>query len=192
MTPFEAFREYLALKSHFCTKTYDYFKYNGKMKSATPSSYDGRRDKLFFMKLAKHKDPKGFLVSNFVHSDRSWIGDLAYNEEAQNNYMNWQKRIQSLSYTFSSELSKLNDEFDSNFIIKETHPYILVLYLRKEISIETLVILTDLARCISYWNKNMQGDPVWDEVSLKIQKYKPFMQYEKNKFKSIVVDKFAS
>jgi hypothetical protein len=163
------------------------------MKTATPSSYEGRRDKLFFMKLAKHKDPTGFLISNFLHFDNTWIGDLAYNEEAQNNYIKWQKRIQSLSYTFSSELSKLNEDFDSNFIIQEgSHPYVLILFLRKEISLETLVILTDLARCISYWNKNMKGDPVWDEILLKIQKYKPFIQYEKNKFKSIVIDKFGS
>lgn len=191
MTPYEAYREYLALKSHFSNKSYDYFKYNGKIKNATVDSYEKRRDKLFFMKLAKHKDPVNFLVANFVENDRSWIGNIAYNEEAEKRYFNWLKKNQSLTYIFTNELSNLDENFDSNFLIEENnHPKVLKLYLSGEISIETLVILTDLVRCISYWNKNMSDDPIWNDVFLKIKKYKPFIKYDKEKMKKIIIDKF--
>lgn len=192
MTPYEAFKEYIALRSHFTSKSYDYFRYNGKIKSASANSFDARKDKLFFMKLAKHNDPKGFLVSNFVENDRAWIGSLAYNEQAQSTYKNWLKRVQSLTYNFTSDLSKLKEDFDSNFKIEEdSHPYVMKLYLRKDITLETLTILVDVVRCFSYWNKNMEFDPVWQDIALKIRKYRPFLQYDKDKIKEIILDKFG-
>jgi len=192
MTPFEAYREYVALKNHFTSKSYDYIKYSGKTKSATPDSYEQRKDKVFFMKLAKHKDVKGFLIANLITTDRAWIGNLAYNEQAQSVYTEWVKRIQSLTYNVSGELSTLLDKFDDNFLMEEnSHPYVIKLFLRKEISLETLVILADLARCLSYWNKHMQHDPVWQDISLKIKKYKPFIQYDREKIKQMVLDKFS-
>lgn len=192
MTPYEAFKEYIALKSHFTTKSYDYNKFSGKIKSATVSAYEQRKDKVFFMKLAKHKDVKGFLISNFIEDDKFWVGNLAYNEYAQSVYLNWLKRIQSLSYLFSSELSKLHEQFDDNFIINDNeHPYVIKLFLRKEISLETLVILVDLVRCLSYWNKGMAYDPVWQDISMKVKKYKSFLSYDKEKYKNVIVDKFS-
>jgi hypothetical protein len=192
MSPFESFREYIALKSHFTTKSYDYFRYNGKTKSASTKAYEARKDKLFFMKLAKHSDPKGFLVSNFIDGDNKWIGNLAYNEQAQTIYTNWIKRTQSLTYNFQSELSKLKDNFDENILIEDnSHPHLIKLLLRKEISIETLIMLVDVARCFTYWNKHLENDPVWEEVSFKIKKYRPFIQYDKQKIKDNILDKFS-
>ena len=63
MSAFECYKEYVALKNHFTKPSYDYFKYNGKAK-LNPSSFDGRKDKLFFQKLAKHPDVHNFLVAN--------------------------------------------------------------------------------------------------------------------------------
>lgn len=191
MTPFEAYREYVALKSHFISKDYDYIKFNGKIKTVTIDSYHSRKDKVFFMRLAKHKDVKGFLISNLIEAN-PWIGDLAYNETAEKNYLNWQKRLQSLSYIFSNDLDKLKEEFDLNFIVESnSHPYILKLFLRKEITFETLVILVNLVKCYSHWNKYMKNDPVWKEIGLKIKKYNKFLTYDREKIRQIVLDKFS-
>ena len=46
MTEFEAYCQFLALKLHFTTDHYDYFKYNGKH-NATPASFEKRTDKRF-------------------------------------------------------------------------------------------------------------------------------------------------
>lgn len=191
MTPYEAYREYVALKSHFTTKSYDYFRFYGKVKNATPSSYESRRDKLFFMKLAKHKDPTHFLVANLVECDK-WIGDLAYNEQAQKTYQDWVKRTQSLTYNLSNDLSKLKEKFDDNILVEEhSHPYLLQLYLQKEISLETLSILVDLSGCFKYWDRILSGDPVWKTIGNRIVKYIPFLKYDKQRVKQIVLDNFA-
>lgn len=193
MNAFDVFKDYVALKQHFTSKSYDYFKYHGKTRSSTPQSYNQRKDKIFFMKLAKHQDPKNFLVANFVESDNAWIGDLAYNEHAQENYTRWTKRIQSLSYVFKEDIKKLKEDFDSNFIVKDgQHPHALRLYLSKQITIETLVILIDVVRCFSHWQKQMQDDIVWKDLSHKLVKYKPFLAYDRAKMKNILLDHFKS
>jgi hypothetical protein len=191
MNAFDVFKDYIALKQHFTSKSYDYFKYHGKTRSSTAASYNQRKDKIFFMKLAKHQDPKHFLVANFVESDNAWIGDLAYNELAQENYVRWSKRIQSLTYFFKEEIKKLNADFDSNFIVKDgQHPYVLRLFLSKQISTETLVILIDIVRCFSHWQKQMQDDFVWKDLSHKLVKYKPFLNYDRAKMKEILLAQF--
>lgn len=187
---FDVFKDYIALKNHFTTKSYDYFKYQGKSKSITVDKYNQRKDKVFFMKLAKHKDYRNFLVANFIEG-KSWIGDLAYNEQAQTTYTSWLKRTQSLTYIFTNEIEHLDDDFDKNFVVTDNqHPYALKLYLQKKISIETLVILIDIVRCFSHWQKNLEHDIVWKDESLKLVKYKPFIHYEKSKLKKILLDRF--
>jgi len=47
VTPYQVYTEYLALKSHFTNKNYDYFKYNKKVR-ATLTSFNRRKDKYFF------------------------------------------------------------------------------------------------------------------------------------------------
>lgn len=189
-TAYDVFKDYIALKNHFTTKSYDYFKYQGKSRSITPEKYNQRKDKVFFMKLAKHRDPKNFLVANFIEGD-TWIGSLAYNEQAQNTYTEWLKRTQSLTYIFKNEIEKLNDDCNSNFIVEDNqHPLALKLYLRKEISIETLVILIDVVRCFSHWQKQLGDDVVWKDLSHKLVKYKPFLQYDRANCKKILLDHF--
>jgi hypothetical protein len=193
MSAFECYQEYLALKNHFTQPSYDYFKYNGKTKNVSYDSFEKRNDKLFFQKLAKHTDPRGMLVSNLVVNNKAWIKELAYGESANKIYMEWAKRQQSLMYLFKQELSKLHDDFDSNFVSKDNnHPYVLKLYLRKEISLETLVMLVDLVKCVKAWSKKHEYDPIVDETLKVIMKYRPFLTYDKDKVKQIVVDDFSN
>ena len=91
MSAFECYKEYVALKNHFRSDSYDYFKYNGKSK-INSSSFEGRNDKLFFMKLAKHPDPRNLILSNLLVNDKIWVKDIAYNEDAKRIYNEWQKR----------------------------------------------------------------------------------------------------
>ena len=190
---YDSYCEYTALKAHFSTN-YDYQKYNGKLKSANPAAFNNSNLKLFFQKLAKHKDVQGFLVANFLEDNKAWIRELAYSDRAEAVYTEWAKRIQSLTYTFTQEINKLDeDSFDGNFIVKNgNHPNILKLYLGKDISLETLTILVDLSGCDKYLNKVLKDDPVWEEVAFKVSKYKPFLQYDRAKIRKIILDKFKS
>jgi hypothetical protein len=191
MSAFEVYKEYMALKNHFTKPSYNYHKYNGKSKLSF-DSFDTRKDKLYFMKVAKHPDPKNYILSNLVENPKLWIKEIAFSPEAGTVYMNWSKRQQSLMYLFKEELSKLNENFDSNFKAENnSHPYVIKLFLRKEISLETLVILIDLVKCASYWSKRFEYDPNIDEILNKISKYRPFLEYDREKAKNIVLDKFS-
>ena len=41
-----------------------------------------------------------------------------------------------------------------------------------------------------YFNKNLKDEPIWEEIELKIKKYTPFIQYNEEKLKKIVLDYF--
>jgi len=42
-----------------------------------------------------------------------------------------------------------------------------------------------------HWNKKIDDPIVWPHVALKIKKLKPFLQYDQQKLKKLVVDKFS-
>lgn len=189
---YDCFCEYTAIKAHFTTN-YDYQKYHGKIKSANPATFNNSNLKLFFQKLAKHRDVQGFLVANMLHDTTSWIRDLVYSEAAESVYTEWAKRIQSLTYLFTQDINKLNqDDFDANFKVNGTHPLILRLYLSKEISLETLTILVDLTKCDKYFNKVLKDDIIWNAIYFKISKYKPFLVYDKDKIRKLLLDRYKN
>ena len=191
MSALECYKEYLALKNHFSKPSYDYFKYNGKVK-VNASSFETRKDKLFFQKLAKHPDVHSFLIANLAIDSKAWIRDLAYSETAEKTYKDWLKRQQSLTYNFKQELSKLDEDFNNNFLIKDNdHPILLKKFLGSEISLETICILLDLTGAKNHWDKKMQYDLVWDNTRIKIEKYTPFIKYDKEKIKNILLDHFG-
>ena len=191
MSAFECYKEYLALKNHFSKPDYDYFKYNGKLR-ANADSFNTRKDKLFFQKLAKHPDVHNFLVANLSENEKHWIRDLAYSEDAEKTYKNWLKRQQSLSYVFKQELGKLDSDFNRNFVVKSNeHPLLLKLFLAKEISLETLCLLLDLTGAKKHWDSKMQYDLIYDSIRVKIEKYTPFIRCDKEKLRKIVVDHFS-
>ena len=153
MSAFECYKEYIALKQHFTQPSYDYHKYNGKSR-ASLATFEARKDKLYFQKLAKLSDPSNYILANLVENPKIWIKEIIFSLSAQQIYKDWAKRQQSLMYLFKEDMSKLNDDFDSNFkVTDQTHPHVIKLFLRKEISLETLILLVDLARCSAYWSK---------------------------------------
>lgn len=188
MNQFEVYVTYLALKRHF-ESSFDFFKYNGKV-NATVKSYEKRTDKIYFEKLSKRQDPKNYILSNLIINPKIYIKDLAYSKESEDIYLDWQKRNESLQYLFSEELNQIDIDFNSNFMVfNGQHPKIIRIYLQKQISLETLCILVSLVGCRTHWKKNLT-DPLFNDIILLIDKYTPFIQFNREKFKSIVIDKF--
>jgi hypothetical protein len=192
MSAFDCYKEYLALKNHFSSPNYDYFRYNGKLK-VNSTSFDQRKDKLFFQKLAKHPDVHNFLVANLSKNDKAWIKELAYSDDAERVYKDWLKRNQSLTYVVKNDLSQLDSPFDGNFIVSKTqsHPRLLQLYLGGHVTLETMCILLDITKAKKHWDSKVEFDPIYDEVRKKIEKYTPFIKYDKDKMKKIVLDYFS-
>jgi predicted transposase YbfD/YdcC len=192
MTSFDVYKEYLALKNHFTSQSYDYFRYQGKLK-VNASSFNQRKDKLFFQKLSKHPDVHNFLLANLSRNEKSWIKELAYSEDAERIYKDWLKRNQSLTYVIKNDLRQLITPFDSNLIVSkvEPHPRLLRLYLGGYVTLETMCILLDITKAKKHWDSKMEYDPVYEEVKKKIEKYTPFIKYDKEKFKKILIDFFG-
>ena len=188
--PFDAYKCYLAMKNHFTKDNYDYQKYRGKVR-ATNQAFYKRKDRFWFEKFARQKNDKEveeFFVSNFVYTTdpgTMWIGEMI--KEGEIRYIDWKKRIQSLSYIFKEEVNSLFDEKQLNevFDCSKGHPVILRSYLGKKTSLETLVICDIIFEYRKNWDQKL-NDPVWETVSRKIKKYRPFLNIDVPHYKKIL------
>lgn len=192
MTPFECYKLFLAIKMHFTNAKYDAFKYNFKV-SANLDAFNRRRDKYHFGKLARHKDPTGYLVSQYVAGNfTGWIGDL-FTEEAERVYTQYLARRQSITYNFQSELERIEEGFISRFKVKDgQHPDALVQFRRGAISVETFTILNNHLNFFEIWDNKIDDTIIWPGIRDRCLKYKPFLHYDKAKIKCILHDHLAS
>ena len=187
VTPFETYRTYLSMKSHFTNPKYDFFKYGGKSR-ATITAFNKRKDKYWFEKTSrKYSDQEviDFLLSNFVNATNPqnlWIGEIINSGETT--YTQWKMRQQSLTYIFKEQSENLLSETDLEklFNCSKGHPILLKKYLGGEVSLETLTILE---KVFSYKKDfdSKHTDPVWETVSLKLKKYLPFLNINVFQFK---------
>ena len=191
MMPFDAYKTYLSLKNHFTKDSYDYHKYCGKSR-ATVQSFYKRKDRFWFEKVTRQKTDKevvDFFVANFVSCsdpERLWIGEII--KEGESNYLQWQKRTQSLAYTFKEEIESVisGKDFDSFFKIQGSkHPQILKEHLQDNISIETLLILEKILGYRTFFDSKL-NDPVWQLTSMRIKKYSPFLNIDVFRYKKIL------
>jgi hypothetical protein len=179
---------YNALRLHFTTDSYDYFKYNGKT-NTTKESFLTHKNKYAFYRLSrKHtlEDARDFFVANFLVNDSKWVGELL-TEEAEEIYTDWKKRNQSLFYRFESDTQYLLDNYDAHDIIKPvdgSFPVLLMQIMRKKVALETLVIMNNLMNFLPMWEKKIDDDIVWPMWQRKIKKYTPFVVYDKMKYKN--------
>jgi len=189
MDAFETFKKYLAIKLHFSGKNYDYFKYHGSLKSANRNSFETRKDKYFFHKLSKHDNLEIFLATSFMLKNDVWVGDL-FDEKYEKSYERTLKRIQSLEYTFKSELQQYDSLNDALNISTNSLPNILKDYKNNTISNETLIILNDCLNVFDYWSTNMPNDIWWEITKNNLCKYKGFINYDKSKYNKLLFTLF--
>ena len=178
------------MKSHFTNRKYDFFRYGGKSR-ATMTSFNKRKDKYWFEKTSrKYSDGEivDFLLANFVTTDNPknlWIGEII--NSGERTYADWMRRKQSISYLFKEESEKLLEENElvQLFECGKGHPIILKRFLGGDISLETLVIYDIIFSFSEKFDEKLL-DPVWETVSLKIRKYKPFLNINVFNFKKIL------
>lgn len=196
----DTYKTYIALRNHFKQDNYDFYKYNGKTR-VTGDSFLKRKDRFFFAKIERKLDKDEriyFFVSNFVKDDSSWAGSLV-TEQSMTVYSEWKRRMQSLSYNFEEECNKLKlivdstgKMFDNLFQPNGSHPALLKLYLQKEMSLESMVIINKILRYSDVWDKHYTDDIVWDSVGKLITKYDSFVSVDTSKYKAIMKETFTS
>jgi hypothetical protein len=191
---FAAFAMFHAMKLHFTSDSYDYVKYNGKT-NVTKTTFSTRKDKYSFYRLSRKfglTELKDYYIANFLVDDVQWVGDIL-GPESEENYKKWQKRIQSLTYTFENDIIRLLDRVDNPnellMVRKNEFPLLMQCATQGDIAIETLIILNDLMNFFPMWEKEIYDDIVWPNFKIKCMKYKPFLHYDKNKFKQILKEK---
>ena len=188
-TGFAAYALWNALKLHFTSDSYDYFKYNGKT-NVSKQTFSTRKDKYHFYKLSRKyslEELRDFYVANFVYGKAEWVGELL--ENGNENYLKWQKINQSLTYVFENDILGLigNEPPEEMLIVRNgQHPTLLREVMSGTISVETLCILNDIMNFFPMWSKKICDDIIWPNWQLKSEKYAPFIQYDKVKFKNIL------
>ena len=180
---------YQAIKLHFSSDRYDCFKYNFKTK--VPSII---KNEYQFQKLQKHNDPTKLIVASIIKFGTNiWIGDIV-GDKGNLAYNEYKAYEESLKYKFKSEISQLDDDFNSNFIsVNGQHPNILKLYIHKKLSIQTITILDELINFTKHLDKSLANDFIWPEISMKIKKFKPFFitpDFDTKPCKDILLSQF--
>jgi hypothetical protein len=193
MEPYDAFRFYQSMKLHFESDSYDAIKYNYKT-SVKPQSFWKRKDKYFFAKVGRKFDNAKELINYYAAhfiQDKTWIGEMIEDEDI---YKSYQKRMQSLGYTFENDMNTLANlgNLDQVLNSSDGHPHIITAYLGDDINIESVVILNQLTGFMNRADKEITETIVWPDVSRKVRKYSPFVQYDLQKAKTIVLKVFTS
>lgn len=196
-TGFAAYALYNALKLHFTSNSYDYFKYHGKT-SVSKNTFSTKKERFSFYKLSRKysiEELKNFYVANFIVGKGNWARELL-TPEAEDNYKRWQKITQSLTYTFENDIMLLLDKVKTpNELLSVSsgdYPMLLKATMQEDISLETLVILNDIMKFFVMWNEKIEDDIIWPNFRMKCEKYSPFLSYDKKKFKTILKDKIGS
>lgn len=198
MDAFQVYKYYLALKLHFTTDKYDVIKQKGKVR-ASRQAFAKRSDLFSINKIAKKfsdEEVANFLIANFVSGDR-WGG--LFDSEAKDRYLEWKKRIEGLTYNFEKDLNNIQADLELNNLdeskilesSKNTHPYIIKAYLRKVITIETLVIIDKLFKVFDKFDNEVNDDILYPDISRLVKKYDPFLKVDLEKFNGIYRKRFS-
>ena len=192
-TGFAAYALWNALKLHFTSVSYDYFRYNGKT-NVSKQTFTTNKSKYQFYKLSRKynlEELKNFYIANFIQGKGDWVGDLL--QDGDENYTKWQKTQQSLTYTFENDiivlLDKVENPNDLLVVRSNEFPKLMQYTTQGDVTLETLIILDDLMNFFPMWEKEIYDDIVWPNFKTKCVKYKPFLYYDKEKFKQILKEK---
>ena len=199
MTSYEAYTLYLAIKLHFTTPNYDYFKHNAKVNSSF-NSFIKRNDRFFFHKLATKygENLRDYYVSNFVDRPKTWVGDLV-RSDGDTIYNKWKKYNESFSYNFRNDCVLLrnvidgdNIRFDDVFSVDSgQHPRLLRLLLSGKVSIQSVIIFDKILSFVNRWDKEIKETIIWPEKSFKIAKLRPFVNVNLTKCTFIMKEVFV-
>ena len=193
MDGYKAYRYYLAIKLHFTTDKFDVFQNRGNVKG-TREAFNARNDRYIFEKLAqKHSDDKEiiqFFVSNFAYGNDTAI---YAGQEAEDNFMQWNKRKQSITKIFVDDLATLLTHIETNRLkhsaifefTENEYPVALKMFVGGKIAIETLRIIDDFSGIIEKWNHNLSVKYIWDNEMRRIKKLTGFVKYDKIKIEKI-------
>jgi hypothetical protein len=112
-------------------------------------------------------------------------------QDGEDRYFEWKKKTDSLGRVFKEDLNKLEDDYQQNFVSNNgQHPHVMGLYVQRKITLESFTILTNLSNIFPYWDKEIVDKIVARDIIRLSKKYRPFLNIDEKKFKSIIRERF--
>jgi hypothetical protein len=200
MNSYESYTLYLAIKLHFTSDSYDFYRHNAKVNSSF-NTFLKRNDRFFFHKLTTKytkEEMLDYFIFNFFHNSKTWIGNLV-RADGETTYNKWRKYNQSFTYNFRGDCVLLSNVINDNSILFDhvfrvhngQHPRLLRLLLSEKISVQTIIILDNALSFIKRWDKEIAENVIWPEKSFKIKKLSPFIKFNLTKCKFIMKEVFV-
>ena len=70
------------------------------------------------------------------------------------------------------------------------YPAIVSMVMRRDIAIESAIILNDFVPYADKFDKYLGDDDIiWSRLALKVRKYRPFLKYDSDRIKAILKEK---
>lgn len=186
MNAYEVYRTYKALRLHFTTDKYDFFRYKGAVK-APMHSYENlqENEKRLFSRVSSLKEPKTFLVGNFIFGNENYIRYFS-----DQPYLEYRKYLTSGQYFLERDIKLLKSPFSSNFIVEDdSHtPYILKLLNSDQITLYTACAFQKILN----WTEKNKDNFLIDSTIKRINKTYQFFKVDESHLKKMVIEKYQS
>lgn len=178
MKPSQVFDKYRAIKQHF-TSSYDYFKYQGKMRYVDLSK---RNDRQVFTRLAhklQDKDVEPFFVSHMLENPKQWVGEMMGDDI----FPLYKKKMLHFQQVFKDNINTIIEFAEKEGVhpaeLFETrldnYPYIVKLVQQGYIELETYIVLNQFMNLQKHYDVYYNGDFVMEDFSQRVVKYTPFV-----------------
>lgn len=184
MDGFKVWKLYMAVKLHFTTNSYNVFNNRGHVKGARDTFY-ARNDRFIFEKLARkfptERDIIQYFVANFAYGNQEVVYEPSTGDS---NLITWNKRKQSISQVFESDLHTILLHLEKNGMTEKhlyegNPPELFKLYLGGYITVETMVILNSFVDYLT--TLKLQLNLLWAEECRIIDKCKGFVKFDRDR-----------
>jgi len=181
---FKVWKLYMAVKLHFTTNSYNVFNNRGHVKGARDTFY-ARNDRFIFEKLARkfptERDIIQYFVANFAYGNQEVVYEPSTGDS---NLITWNKRKQSISQVFESDLHTILLHLEKNGMTEKhlyegNPPELFKLYLGGYITVETMVILNSFVDYLT--TLKLQLNLLWAEECRIIDKCKGFVKFDRDR-----------
>ena len=188
---FDLFKYNNAVKLHFCTKKYNVFDYKGKTNGVSFENFLARKDYNLYNAMARKFESDSesiqYLVANYVYQNDP-IHNIASSDK---NFMLWKKRKQSITNTFMNDIDnvillmeKKSLTYKEIIDSKKDIPELFKMYLRNDITIESMHILNKFSTFLEVWRPSLEL--IWDKDLLIIEKLDRFVKYDTEVIQKII------
>lgn len=195
LTDVEVYQYYNSIKTHFNSKSYDYFKYGKNKTTFTEASLEKRNDRYKFFKLMKminvlDGDPTNnltlLLFSWLFYKSDIWIGDIVDDKDKSAVYLIARRRWKDapvqefkteFDYVCREYFIETHDEMERIFFAKDKFPVLINMMISKKISPEFIFVIDIIYDALNTFDRDHGNSPIWKMCKTKIEKIKPLFVF---------------